>query len=79
MKTEIKFPYYGWFTSKKGGYLWHYKVNADGWVDCMWRRDTKRVTGGWREIEIRCRETKECLKNIEEVTGRKTDGFRWED
>lgn len=79
MSENIKFPYNGFFVSKRSGYLWHYTLHADGMVDGMWRRDTKRVTGGWREIEIRSRETKECLKSIEERTGLKTDGWNWED
>ena len=35
------------------------------------------VCGGYREAQCYSPVSKECLKAVEEITGRKTDGWKW--
>ena len=79
MLSGITFPYSGTFTSARKGYFWHYTVSADGSVDYMWRRQNLPCTGGWKVGEVTSAVTKECLKDVELKTGRKTDGWNWID
>ena len=47
MNSELKFPIYGGFTSKRGTF-WHYCIYGDLIVE-QWHSTIKRVTGGWKQ------------------------------
>lgn len=69
MNSELKFPIYGCFTSKRGTF-WHYCIYRDLIVE-QWHSTTKRVTGGWKQgndvYSPKC--TKELKQYIKEKYG----------
>ena len=74
MITDVKFPYHGGYETKSGK-EWDFWLNEDGAITCVersfyderghWHLQTGRITSG-------------LLNYIEELLGKRTDGWRWQ-